>query len=161
MRLSTIEHFDYFVIRCMIVHMKATFQVNQSELICDDIMMLVTTCKQHLNQIAKDNGLTAIQLFALRAIAEGNNATGKIAQILHCDASNVTGIVDRLTLLGFVTRKESPSDRRVKTLQLTKEGEIMMQDALKSLPSKLGCDRLTLQEAESLHSIISKLISTQ
>ena len=85
--------------------MKATFQVNQSELICDDIMTLVSTCKRHLNQIAKDNSLTSIQLFALRAISEGNNTTGKIAQILHCDASNVTGIVDRLTLLELVTRK--------------------------------------------------------
>lgn len=138
--------------------MKATFQVNQSELICDDIMTLVSTCKRHLNQIAKDNSLTSIQLFALRAISEGNNTTGKIAQILHCDASNVTGIVDRLTLLELVTRKESPQDRRVKTLQLTKQGETMLEDALKSLPSKLGCDRLTLHEAESLHSIITKLI---
>jgi DNA-binding MarR family transcriptional regulator len=138
--------------------MKATFQINQSELICDDIMMLVSTCKRHLNQIAKDNSLTSIQLFALRAIFEGNNTTGKIAQILHCDASNVTGIVDRLTLLEFVTRKESPQDRRVKTLQLTKQGEAMLQDAIKSLPDKLGCNRLTLKEAESLHSIISKLI---
>jgi DNA-binding MarR family transcriptional regulator len=139
--------------------MEAMIRVNQSELICDDIMLLVTTCKQHLNQIAKDNGLTSIQLFALRAISEGNNATGKIAQILHCDASNVTGIIDRLTLLNLVTRKEDPSDRRVKTLQLTKEGEAVMQDALQSLPNKLGCDRLSLQEAKLLHSTITKLTS--
>ena len=139
--------------------MEAVTQANQSELICDDIMRLVTTCKQHLNQIAKDNGLTSIQLFALRAISEGNNATGKIAQILHCDASNVTGIIDRLTLLNLVTRKEDPNDRRVKTLQLTKEGEAVMQDALQSLPTKLGCNRLSSQEAVSLHSTIAKLTS--
>ena len=134
-------------------------KADRSRLICDDIMLLVTTCKQHMNQIAKYNGLTAIQLFALRAISEGNNATGKIAQILHCDASNVTGIIDRLTLLNLVSRKEDPNDRRVKTLQLTNEGEAMMRDALKSLPNKLGCDRLTSEEADSLHSTIVKLTS--
>jgi DNA-binding MarR family transcriptional regulator len=139
--------------------METVTKANQTELICDDIMLLVTTCKQHMNHIAKDNGLTSIQLFALRAISEGNNATGKIAHILHCDASNVTGIIDRLTLLNLVTRKEDSNDRRVKTLQLTKQGEAVMQDALKSLPNKLGCDRLSPQEAESLHSTIAKLTS--
>ena len=137
--------------------MKAVSEAHQSQLICDDLMMLITTCKQHLNLIAKDNGLTSIQLFALRAISDGNNATGKIAQILHCDASNVTGIIDRLTTLNLVTRKEDPQDRRVKTLQLTEEGEAIISNAVQSLPDKLGCDRLDKQEIEVLHNIAAKL----
>ena len=139
------------------MYMNAPFQANQSELICDDIMRLVSVCKNHLNQIAKEQSLTSIQLFALRAISEGNNATGKIAQILHCDASNVTGIIDRLTNLKLVTRKEDPQDRRVKTLQLTQRGETMLESSLKSLPGRIGCGELTLQEAEALHGIIAKL----
>ncbi len=136
--------------------MKATLDQKQTQLICDDLMSLINTCKFHLNEIAKEYGLTSIQLFALRAIAEGNNATGKIAQILHCDASNVTGIIDRLTALNLVTRKEDPRDRRVKTLQLTEQGEVMMQNAMELLPVKLGCDRLTHSETETLHRVIGK-----
>ena len=137
--------------------MKATLDQQQTQRICDDLMSLITTCKMHLNQIAKEHDLTSMQLFALRAISEGNNATGKIAQILHCDASNVTGIIDRLTSLNLVTRKEDPQDRRVKTVQLTEQGEVLIQNAVESLPVKLGCDRLTGDETEMLHSTIAKL----
>ncbi|MDB5183866.1 MAG: Transcriptional regulator, MarR family [Candidatus Saccharibacteria bacterium] len=137
--------------------MKATLEKQQATLICDDLMSLITVCKQHLNQIAKEHGLTSIQLFALHAIFDGNNATGKIAHILHCDASNVTGIIDRLTTLNLVTRKEDPQDRRVKTVQLTDEGQTVVQNATELLPVRLGCDRLTQQETEILHSTIAKL----
>jgi DNA-binding MarR family transcriptional regulator len=137
--------------------MKATLNQQQTQLVCDDLMSLIATCKVHLNQIAKEHDLTSMQLFALRAIFEGNNTTGKIAQVLHCDASNVTGIVDRLTTLSLVTRKEDPQDRRVKTLQLTEQGEAMMRNAIELLPAKLGCDRLTQDETATLHRVIDKL----
>jgi DNA-binding MarR family transcriptional regulator len=137
--------------------MKALVKEQRSVSICDDLVTLITTCKMHLNQIAKEHGLTSIQLFALRAISEGNNATGKIAQILHCDASNVTGIIDRLTSLNLVTRKEDPQDRRVKTVELTEQGEALLQNTLELLPGRLGCDRLTQEETKILHSTIVKL----
>jgi DNA-binding MarR family transcriptional regulator len=137
--------------------MKATLDKQQTQLICDDLMSLINTCKMHLNQIAKEHDLTSMQLFALRAIFEGNNATGKIAQILHCDASNVTGIIDRLTTLNLVTRKEDPQDRRVKTVQLTEQGEVMLQNAMELLPVKLGCNRLTQEETSVFHTTIAKL----
>jgi DNA-binding MarR family transcriptional regulator len=139
------------------MNMKAVMELQKDQIVCDDIMTLIATCKQYLSEIAKDNSLTSMQLFALRAISDGNNATGKIAQILHCDASNVTGIVDRLTSLNLVTRKEDPQDRRVKTLHLTDEGEKLISSATESLPDKLGCERLTQQETEVLHNIVAKL----
>ena len=39
-----------------------------------------------------------------------------------CDASNVTFLADRLEDAGYVERRVSPTDRRVKILQLTDEG---------------------------------------
>ena len=137
--------------------MKAVMDEQQAAKVCDDLVSLISICKMHLGQIAKDHGLTSIQLFALRAISDGNNATGKIAQILHCDASNVTGIIDRLTILNLVTRQEDPQDRRVKTVQLTDEGEAVMHNASNLLPAKLGCDQLTQQEIDTLHGVITKL----
>lgn len=154
--LSTIEYIDLFTYMCIILFMNAT-QEQRTTRTCNDLVSLINVCKIHLNQIAKEQGLTSIQLFALRAISEGNNATGKIAQILHCDASNVTGIIDRLTSLNLVTRKEDPQDRRVKTLQLTKQGDEMLQTSMELLPTRLGCDRLTVEETENLHNTIIKL----
>src|SRR5215204_2554704 len=45
-----------------------------------------------------------------------------LAGALHCDTSNVTGIVDRLEDRGLVERRTDPLDRRVKRLVLTEQG---------------------------------------
>ena len=42
---------------------------------------------------------------------------------MHCEASNVTGIVDRLEARGLIERRPSAEDRRVKMLALTEEGQ--------------------------------------
>jgi DNA-binding MarR family transcriptional regulator len=46
----------------------------------------------------------------------------EIAAVLHCDNSNVTGIVDGLEERGLATRRPSETDRRVKLIALTAEG---------------------------------------
>src|SRR6185503_1127891 len=47
---------------------------------------------------------------------------GRLAEALACDASNVTGLVDRLESRGLVRRQSSEEDRRIKVLQLTPTG---------------------------------------
>lgn len=46
----------------------------------------------------------------------------EIAAVLHCDNSNVTGIVDVLEERGLAERRLSEADRRVKLIALTAEG---------------------------------------
>ena len=41
---------------------------------------------------------------------------------LHRDASNLTGIADRLESQGLVQRQVDPADRRIKRLVLTEQG---------------------------------------
>lgn len=84
---------------------------------------------------------------------------GRIAQKLHCDASNATGIVDRLTALQLVIRQDNPDDRRVKLLMLTSRGKTVLSKALKELPEVLGCERLDGREREALHKLVVKLTS--
>jgi len=47
---------------------------------------------------------------------------GRLAETLGCDASNVTGLVDRLERRGLVQRRPGAADRRVKEIQLTVAG---------------------------------------
>src|SRR6266511_814909 len=61
------------------------------------------------------------QWFALQALDEPL-PMGKLAGMLHCDSSNVTGITDRLEQRGLVRRRAADYDRRVKLLELTAEG---------------------------------------
>ncbi len=71
--------------------------------------------------IARDLGLRPAAVGALRAL-EGPRTMSEIAAFLHCDNSNVTGIVDGLEERGLATRQPSPADRRVKLIALTPEG---------------------------------------
>ncbi|MEA2900774.1 MAG: hypothetical protein QOH36_661 [Actinomycetota bacterium] len=52
---------------------------------------------------------------------------GELADRLFCDASNVTGIVDRLESRGLVERQADPDDRRVRRLVLTDAGRELWQ----------------------------------
>jgi DNA-binding MarR family transcriptional regulator len=47
---------------------------------------------------------------------------GELAQQMHCDNSNITGIVDRLEERGLVERGAAEGDRRVKLVALTQAG---------------------------------------
>src|SRR5260221_11846147 len=46
----------------------------------------------------------------------------RLADTLSCDASNVTGLVNRLEARKLVRRRSSRQDRRVKVLELTSGG---------------------------------------
>jgi DNA-binding MarR family transcriptional regulator len=48
---------------------------------------------------------------------------GELAQEMHCDNSNITGIVDRLAERGLVERRAAEGDRRIKLVALTQAGE--------------------------------------
>lgn len=79
--------------------------------------------KAHFEAHTAALGLSSPQAHALRSLAaSGELSQRELAMTLRCDASNVTGIVDRLEARGLVERRVSPADRRVKTLVVTSEG---------------------------------------
>jgi DNA-binding MarR family transcriptional regulator len=68
-------------------------------------------------------GLHPVQALALRFLEPGEpRPMSTLAGLLHCDASNVTNIADRLEAAGLVERRADEHDRRVKTLVLTASG---------------------------------------
>ena len=80
--------------------------------------------------IYREYGLTPPQLMTLRRLDEDEPVPmSEIAKGLACDASNVTGIIDRLEDRGLVRRRDAPRDRRVKMLELTAEG-VKLRDEL-------------------------------
>jgi DNA-binding MarR family transcriptional regulator len=80
--------------------------------------------KRSVHAAAAEFELSPPQVQALREIQPGRpSAMSDLAGKLHCDNSNVTGIVDRLERRGLVERRSAEHDRRVKHLFLTPEGE--------------------------------------
>ncbi len=69
----------------------------------------------------------------------------ELADIMACDASNVTGIVDGLERRGLVRRHPDPTDRRVKNLILTEEGEAK-REALRAGISEVAAEVFDLPE---------------
>ncbi len=68
-------------------------------------------------------GLAPMQSMALMQLKPGEPLPmSALAEALHCDNSNVTGIVDRLEAHGLVERRPAEHDRRVKTLVVTPKG---------------------------------------
>jgi DNA-binding MarR family transcriptional regulator len=68
-------------------------------------------------------GLSFPQAHALRLLdPEEPLPMSALAERLICDASNVTGIVDRLEARGLVERRSAEGDRRVKALTITPAG---------------------------------------
>lgn len=84
--------------------------------------------------IAAEFDLSPMQAFALRLLEPGMPlAMSDLAEALHCDASNVTGIVDRLEARGLIARRGADHDRRVKMLVVTEKGAALRKRLLARL----------------------------
>ncbi|MFN2606384.1 MAG: MarR family winged helix-turn-helix transcriptional regulator [Acidimicrobiales bacterium] len=80
--------------------------------------------RQHFTDRSAEFDLTFPQAMALRELDQPVPMR-QLAERLCCDASNVTGIVDRLESRGLVERQVSATDRRVKHLVLTDAGRAL------------------------------------
>ncbi len=84
---------------------------------------------------------------------------GELAGALSCDASNVTGLVDRLESRGLVQRRPSAGDRRVKVLSLTPLGHRVrsaLLERMTSSPPTLG--KLSEADQRALARILRQLL---
>ncbi|MBL0694759.1 MarR family transcriptional regulator [Comamonas sp. JC664] len=83
--------------------------------------------------LAAEFDLSPVQAHVLRQLGEGPLAMSTLAAYLSCDASNVTGLVDRMEARGLVVRRSSEQDRRVKRLVLTEEGAALRERLLQRM----------------------------
>jgi DNA-binding MarR family transcriptional regulator len=137
--------------------MNRVTQNSLTEEMCQEFLTVLFGFKHDLIAIADEQGLTVMQLYALMDIKRaGEVSMGKMAQLLHCDASNVTGIIDRLVTKGLLIREENANDRREKILRATPSGVKLVTQSLALLPERLG-NRLSDTEITSLNVILKKI----
>ena len=86
---------------------------------------------------SRELGLTAQQAELLCA-AMRPSAVGEIAQVLRCDRSNVSRLVDRAAKRGLVRRREGEEDARVSVIELSPTGERMARKFIEALESQLA-----------------------
>ncbi|WP_369383545.1 MarR family winged helix-turn-helix transcriptional regulator [Streptomyces sp. cg36] len=106
---------------------------------------------------ANEAGLTVSQAKTLTVLRRGPAAMRSLATTLHCDASNVTGIVDRLEGRDLVRREPSPTDRRVKNVVLTEAGLRAVETVRAAMHGTHGAlDALDEEERGALHRLLRR-----
>jgi MarR family transcriptional regulator, organic hydroperoxide resistance regulator len=79
-------------------------------------------------------GLTFPQAHLLRLLTPDQpRPMSDVAVRLVCDASNVTGLADRLEARGLIERRSAEHDRRVKVLALTEAGERVREQVIRAM----------------------------
>ena len=113
-----------------------------------------------LPAMAAELSLSPAQCTVLHFIEPGRAVPmGAIASAMACDASNVTGLVDRLEARGLIKRQPSPGDRRVKVLTLTTTGvrvRTTLVQRMTAPPEALG--RLTPDEQRALVRLLARVV---
>jgi DNA-binding MarR family transcriptional regulator len=82
---------------------------------------------------SKENGFSITQIAALFLIhRKGTNSVSDIGAELDISNPAASQLLDRLVQQGFIIRSEDPNDRRLKQITLSKQGEVFLQEGLRS-----------------------------
>ena len=77
-------------------------------------------------------GLTQTQFAALAKLFEvGRCSQNHLGRLIYLDAATIKGVVDRLSVRGFVTALSDPNDRRRRAVALTERGREVTEAAMK------------------------------
>ena len=86
------------------------------------LALLTTRFFADYEAAAGAHDLSGAQARLLALVAAEPRPMSKLALVLHCEPSNITGLVDRLERNGLVERRVDPHDRRVKQIAPTEAG---------------------------------------
>ena len=116
-----------------------------TEEVVEHLFALVDSLRAGFEAAAATFDLSVAQAKALRYVASSGPVPMRdVACRMRCDASNVTGIIDRLEDRGLVERRASSDDRRVKTLLVTARGDEVAEALWRAVRSgamaQLGMD---------------------
>ena len=115
--------------------------------------------REHLPSLGGEFELSPVQCHVLHLIEpERPVPMRQLASTLGCDASNVTGLVDRLEARGLVERRPSLDDRRVKVLQLTRAGSRLRAQLLRRMTGSCSLARLSATDQRALVRMLEVLV---
>jgi DNA-binding MarR family transcriptional regulator len=117
--------------------------------------------RAHWTALAAEFELSPAQASVLRALEPGKPVPmNSLAELLICDASNITGIVDKLEARGLIERQPSPGDRRVKMLTVTAKGsELRRRFIERSSEPPAAIAGLPVPDLKRLAEILTRLVA--
>jgi MarR family transcriptional regulator, organic hydroperoxide resistance regulator len=124
------------------------------------LLELLRLEKAHSVAVFAAYDLTPQLGFALYCMSTEGLTMRELATELTCDASNATGIVDRLEKRGLVERSPDPHDRRIKRVCLTAAGRRMrekVEQIILTPPASIAA--LSSSEQAELHTLLERAIA--
>jgi DNA-binding MarR family transcriptional regulator len=120
---------------------------------------LMSERKQDIPKIAAANGINPGAMHALMHLdADTPKSMSALADVLKCDASNVTWLIDRLEENGLAERQPHPTDRRIRTVAITPRGvrvRAEVESELFKAPDSLR--GLSPRDLETLCKVLEKI----
>src|SRR5690349_15569877 len=112
--------------------------------------------------VSTGQGLTMLQCGILRHLEHGSLTMNELARRMMIKPPSLVAVVDALERGGYLQRKADPKDRRRTPLQITSEGEALLEkvplcaetDVLAVALNRLGEDR-----AEQLAKLLEELVT--
>lgn len=111
-------------------------------------------------RVLREFDLTNRQYHALQHLPPGTRRhLTEMSELLFCDKSNVTGLVERMVRDGLVVRDRSESDRRYLELHITEEGNRLREMARAAHEQSIihRFDILSTEEKSQLEQLLNKL----
>ena len=109
----------------------------------------------------KDFDLTPVQYAALIAIHThpGIDAT-RLSAVIAFDRSTLGNVIERIETKGFIERRPSPEDKRVKLLYLTKAGAALLRDIMPVVDRAQGrmLQPLKASDRKMLMALMTQLV---
>lgn len=121
---------------------------------------LAERLRQRYASHATDLGLAHAQMKTLMALDAGTATSMRsLADRIHFDPSNLTSIIDRLEARGYVERRGSEEDRRVKELVVTSDGEALRAEFKRRLAADPGpMAALTTDEIKTYRDLLRRAL---
>ncbi|MCP4683202.1 MAG: MarR family transcriptional regulator [Desulfobacterales bacterium] len=121
--------------------------------------------KKESSALFKESGLTFSQYNVLRILEQAENGRRPITAIgnkLLTSGANMTGIAKRLEKSGFILRKGSADDERVKLLEITPKGlqTLAAIDEKRAQYQKHFLTSLSNEQKDDLLSVLKKILQS-
>jgi len=117
--------------------------------------------RAHIREVAVEQfDITVEQFHILRLIRQGQGSVSEIAQAKHISRAAISQAMEALVTKGFVTRSQSPIDRRHVQLALTAEGSAHLNSIFEDTSQWLMPDLASLSETE-VQALIKAMESLQ
>lgn len=135
---------------------KPTAEASELAEFATALYQLVETLRGEHEEAAASAGLTAPQATILTLLSEPTSMS-HFAERMGCDASNITGIVDRLEAKDLVVRSVDKSDRRVKRIARTAAGNEAVSRFHQELVRASSLAKLTPKAKRGLLSALAEV----